>query len=151
MQFGWFRLVHRRMVAYGWHNHDMLVVTKHRVPQEQLKDWLARARQAVAPLAACNGCESVRIGLATDEPDLVLVLSIWQSVGAYRKALSNFDVKAQSIPFLSTAVDESSAFEVVFEQIGHAITESAPARAWDADSVALGEAAGEYIAHRIEH
>lgn len=129
----------------------MLVVTKHRVPQSELRQWLSDAKQAIAPLAASAGCESVRIGLATDEPDLVLVLSVWESVGAYRKALSSFDVKSQSIPFLSTAVDESSAFEVVFEQVGDVTNELVPARAWDADSVALGEAAGDYIAHRIEH
>ena len=138
-------------MSYGWHNHDMLVVTKHRVPQSELRQWLSDAKRAIAPLAACAGCESVRIGLAIDEPDLVVVLSLWESVGAYRKALSNFEVKALSIPFLSTAVDESSAFEMVFEQVGEISNELPPARAWDADSVALGEAAGEFIAHRIEH
>ena len=139
------------MVSHGWHNHDMLVITKHRVAQSELREWLEIAKSAIAPLASRPGCGGVRIGLATDEPDLIAIVSQWESVGAYRKALSNFEVKAQSIPFLSTAIDESSAFEVVYENVDGAITEHEPARAWDADSVALGEAAGEYIAHRIEH
>lgn len=129
----------------------MLVITKHRVAQAELREWLEVAKTAIAPLASRPGCESVQIGLATDESDLVVIVSRWESVGAYRKALSNFDVKAHSIPFLSTAVDESSAFEVVFESVDGATSEHAPARAWDADIVGLGEAAGDHIAHRIEH
>jgi len=129
----------------------MLVITKHRVAQAELREWLEVAKTAIAPLASRPGCESVQIGLATDESDLVVIVSRWESVGAYRKALSNFDVKAHSIPFLSTAVDESSAFEIVFESVDGTTSEHAPARAWDADIVGLGEAAGDHIAHRIEH
>ena len=129
----------------------MLVITRHRVNAENMREWLEIAKAAIAPLATRPGCQSVQIGMATDEADLVVIVSAWESVGAYRKALSNFDVKAQSIPFLSTAVDESSAFEVVFESRDGTVREVEPARAWDADSIGLGEAAGSSIAHRIEH
>ncbi len=129
----------------------MLVITKHRVAPEEMRDWLDTAKAAIAPLATRPGCVSVQIGLATDEADLVVIVSAWESVGAYRKALSSFEVKAQSIPFLSTAIDESSAFELVFETRDGDAIEHAPARAWDADIVGLGDAAGSSIAHRIEH
>jgi hypothetical protein len=118
------------MLSHRWHNRFMLVITKHRVAPEEMRDWLDTAKAAIAPLATRPGCVSV---------------------GAYRKALSSFEVKAQSIPFLSTAIDESSAFELVFETRDGDAIEHAPARAWDADIVGLGDAAGSSIAHRIEH
>ena len=133
-----------------WHNFDMIVVTRHLVPQDGLMQWLEAAKTAVAPLAARPGCLGVSIGLATDQVDLVSVLSRWEGVGAYRRALSNFDVKMHSIPFLSTAIDEPSAFEVVFEQVGDEVNEFEPGRAFDADEIGLGNAAAESVRHRAE-
>jgi hypothetical protein len=78
------------------------------------------------------------------------VVSRWEGVGAYRRALSNFDVKLHAIPFLSTAIDEPSAFEIVFEQVGEVKTEFEPARAFDADDVGLGNAAASQVRHRAE-
>ena len=37
----------------------------------------------------------------------------WENVGAYRRALSAYDVKVGAVPLLSTAIDEPSAYEVV--------------------------------------
>jgi hypothetical protein len=37
----------------------------------------------------------------------------WEHVGAYRRALSAYDVKLNAVPLLSRAVDEPSAYEVV--------------------------------------
>ena len=37
----------------------------------------------------------------------------WEHVGAYRRALSAYDVKLGAVPLLSRALDEPSAFEVV--------------------------------------
>ena len=37
----------------------------------------------------------------------------WEDVGAYRRALSSYDVKVTAVPLLSRAVDEPSAYEVV--------------------------------------
>lgn len=127
----------------------MLVITKHRVQSDQMSDWLKSAKSAILPLAACAGCLGTEIGLATDEADLAVVVTKWESVGAYRRALSNFDVKMQSIPFLSTAVDESSAFEVVYRNIAGEITEFEAARALDADEIGLGNAAQEKATDRL--
>ena len=41
-------------------------------------------------------------------------MSRWSSVGSYRKALSSYDVKLNAVPFLSRAIDEPTAFEVLF-------------------------------------
>jgi hypothetical protein len=133
-----------------WHNFDMIVVTRHLVPQKDLAKWLASAKLAIAPLAKMPGCKSIVVGLATDQVDLVSVVSTWDGVGSYRRALSNFDVKMTSIPFLSTAIDEPSAFEVVLSQQGEDVQEFEPGRAFDADEIGLGDAAAENVRHRAE-
>lgn len=128
----------------------MLVITRHRVPAAELADWLVAAKAAVAPLAAQKGCLGLEIGCATDEPDLVVIASRWTGVGDYRRALSSFEVKAMTIPLLSTAIDEPSAFEVVHAISADGVTDHEPARAFDADEVGLGNAAGPDIRHRAE-
>lgn len=127
----------------------MLVITRHRVAQKDLPGWLESAKTALAPLAIQAGCISAEIGLATDEPDLVVIVTKWQGVGAYRRALSNFDVKANSIPFLSTAIDESTAFELIHRNSGGEVDDFAPARALDADEIGLGNAAEGKVIDRL--
>jgi len=80
----------------------------------------------------------------------VCIESEWDGVGAYRRALSSFDVKANSIPFLSTAIDEPSAFEVVYADVDGVITEKGSDRAFDADSIGLGHAAAPSVINRGE-
>jgi quinol monooxygenase YgiN len=128
----------------------MFVVTKHRVAQADLSAWLSQARASLQPLAQRPGCLGLHVGLATDEPDLVAIVSVWESVGAYRKAMSSYEVKALSIPLLSTSQDESSAFENVLSLIDGELVGFEPARAWDADSIGLGEAAAADVRHRLD-
>ena len=127
----------------------MLVITRHRVAQSDLPNWLAQAKESISPLASQPGCISAEIGLATDEPDLVAVVTRWDGVGSYRRALSNFEVKMHSIPFLSTAIDESTAYELIHRNAGGTQTDFDPARAFDADEIGLGNAAGENIKDRL--
>jgi hypothetical protein len=47
-----------------------------------------------------------------------VVGSRWDSVGAYRRALSNYDVKVQASSLLGAANDEPAAFEVLLEIAG---------------------------------
>ena len=83
----------------------MIVVTRFRVPSEgvqQFRDDLVTAHEA---LAACRGY--------LDGPDLWVLTTRWENVGAYRRALSSYDVKMRAVPVLYRAVDEPSAYEVV--------------------------------------
>ena len=123
-----------------WHNRDMFIVTRHRVPLAQRDAWLAQARDAIAPLALQAGCLGVEIGSATDDADLVAIVSRWTGVGDYRRALSSFEVKAHSIPFLSTAIDEPSAFETLHRRVGDDVFDGTASRAFDADTFNLGDA-----------
>ena len=125
------------------------MITRHRVAQIDLPNWLDDAKVSLAPLAKQAGCISAEIGLATDEPDLVCVVTRWEGVGSYRRALSNFDVKMHSIPFLSTAIDESTAYELIHRNVGGEISDFTPARAFDADEIGLGNAAGDSVKDRL--
>ena len=42
-----------------------------------------------------------------------MLATTWEHVGAYRRALSAYDVKLHAVPLLSRALDEPSAYEVV--------------------------------------
>ena len=91
----------------------MLVVTRYAVPGAGTSDFQERARAALAALAARPGWRSGRIGRATDDRSLWVLVTEWDSVGAYRRALSAYDVKVEAVPLLSLAMDEPSAFEVL--------------------------------------
>ena len=91
----------------------MLVVSRFRVPEEEavaFRDDLQRAREA---LAGRPGVASGRVGRNLDDPTLWTLVTTWEHVGAYRRALSSYDVKLHAVPLLSRAIDEPSAFELV--------------------------------------
>ncbi len=91
----------------------MIVVTRFRAPSEgvqQFRDDLVTAHEA---LAACRGYLHGTVGRNVDEPDLWVLTTRWENVGAYRRALSSYDVKMRAVPVLYRAVDEPSAYEVV--------------------------------------
>ncbi|HEU4812146.1 MAG TPA: antibiotic biosynthesis monooxygenase family protein [Nocardioides sp.] len=91
----------------------MLVVSRFRVSEEEaaaFREGLERARQV---LAERPGHVSGSIGRNLDDPTLWVLTTTWENVGAYRRALSSYDVKLHAVPLLSRAIDEPSAFEVV--------------------------------------
>lgn len=89
------------------------MVSRYRVAPANREQFIDNAERAIDVLAARAGFLSASIAQSTDEADLLLIRSQWAGVGAYRRALSTYDVKLSAVPLLSTAVDESSAFEVV--------------------------------------
>lgn len=53
------------------------------------------------------------VGRNVDDPELWLLWTRWAGPGAYRRALSAYDAKANAWPTLARAVDEPSAYEVI--------------------------------------
>ncbi len=53
------------------------------------------------------------VGRNVDDPDLWVLTTRWENVGAYRRALSSYDLKLYGVPVLSRALDEPGAYEVV--------------------------------------
>ncbi|HET7326538.1 MAG TPA: antibiotic biosynthesis monooxygenase [Nocardioidaceae bacterium] len=91
----------------------MLVVPRFRVEPAEETAFLADAEGALAALAARPGYLEGSIGRATDDPTLWVISMRWEGVGAYRRALSAYDVKVATVPLLSRAIDEPTAYEVV--------------------------------------
>jgi quinol monooxygenase YgiN len=91
----------------------MLVVSRFRVPAAEAGAFRARIDAAHAALAARPGYLSGTVGRNVDEPELWVLSTRWEHVGAYRRALSSYDVKLHAVPVLSRALDEPSAYEVV--------------------------------------
>jgi quinol monooxygenase YgiN len=117
----------------------VLVTTRFRIPEQDGEAFLAQARRALEALAARPGFRSGRVGRAVDDPLAWVVHSEWDGVGAYRRALSGYDVKVYAAPLLGRAIDEPSAYEVLFADGVDAVAEGVSARAQDADSAAPGQ------------
>ena len=91
----------------------MLVVNRFRVPAPEAEAFRADLERARAALAARPGYRSGVIGRNLDDPSLWALTTLWDNVGAYRRALSAYEVKMDAVPLLGRALDEPSAFEVV--------------------------------------
>jgi hypothetical protein len=109
----------------------VLSVTRHRVPEPGV--FMQQARAALDALRARPGFVRGSAGPCTDEGDLWVVVTEWESVGAFRRALSSFDVKVHAVPLLATALDEASAFESLLVASPQQLVERASDRAGDAD------------------
>jgi quinol monooxygenase YgiN len=109
----------------------VLVVTRYRVPAAEQAEFRDLARAAVAVLAARPGCLSARVGRAVDEPGLWVLQTSWESVGAYRRALSSYEVKLHAVPLMYRCIDEPTAFEVLLEAADGGVVESPTSLAED--------------------
>ena len=92
----------------------MLVVNRFRVPEDEARRFRAELEAAAATvLGEQAGYVDGTIGRNLDDPTLWALATRWEHVGAYRRALSSYDVKLRAVPLLSRALDEPSAYEVV--------------------------------------
>ena len=91
----------------------MLVLNRFIIPPDTQDGFVARAHAALAALADRPGYLSGRLTRALDDPAYWTLVTEWESVGAYRRALGGFDVKVHATPLLSESVDEPSAYETL--------------------------------------
>ncbi len=89
----------------------MLVITRYAVPESEFAQFLREGRIALQALAGRPGCTGGWLGRAVDEPGRWVLATSWESVGAYRRALSSIEVKLAAVPLMYRAADEPSAFE----------------------------------------
>ena len=91
----------------------MLVLNRFHVPPDTQDGFLERAHAALAALAGSTGYRSGRLARALEDPATWTLVTEWESVGAYRRALGGFEVKVHATPLLAETVDEPSAFETL--------------------------------------
>lgn len=68
---------------------------------------------AHAALARQKGYVAGSLGRNVDDPGLWVLQTRWEGPGAYRRALSAYDVKMEAWATLGQALDEPTAYEVV--------------------------------------
>ncbi len=124
----------------------LVVISRFLVPTERAQQFALDARAAMAVLAERPGFVDADLGQSTDDESLRVITTRWEGIGAYRRALSSYEVKLAAIPFLSLAIDEPSAFEIVHARTPEGTREGMSGLAADAGSIGLGFAAGPDIA-----
>ena len=87
----------------------VMVITRFRVADPD--GFADRVRAALAVLSARTGFLAADLERNLDEPDLWVLVTHWQNVGSYRRALQGYESKVVVVPLLSEAVDEPSAYE----------------------------------------
>lgn len=78
-------------------------------------DLVDPARAALVALAACPGYLRGSVGRSADDPDAWLLLTEWENVGSYRRALGGYQVKLTLTPLMAAAPDLPSAFETLLD------------------------------------
>jgi quinol monooxygenase YgiN len=89
----------------------VLAVNRFRVPEADAASFQAELAAARDLLAAQRGYVDGSLGRNLDDPGLWVLVTRWESVGAYRRALSAYDVKLHAWTTLGRAIDEPGAFE----------------------------------------
>lgn len=92
----------------------MLVVARFSVPEAEAESFGRDARGALAAFAARAGYRGGRLGRAADDPTAWVLTMEWDGVGAYRRALSAYDVKISATTLLGRAHGEPSAYELLY-------------------------------------
>jgi hypothetical protein len=88
-------------------------MTRFRVPESDSDAFRTAADDLLGLLSGLPGFARGSLGRAADEPDLWVLATAWEGVGAYRRALSAYDVKMTAPAVMAYAVHEPSAFELV--------------------------------------
>lgn len=98
------------------------------------EDFADQAQAALRVLARREGFVRGALGRSQDDCGDWMLLTEWESVGAYRRGLGHYEVKLTATPLLGQALDQPSAFEPLLS-VGADGTETARAsdRAADAD------------------
>ncbi|WP_229402476.1 antibiotic biosynthesis monooxygenase family protein [Micromonospora okii] len=110
----------------------MLVTNRFVVDEDVAPTFTERAHAALAALAARPGYLRGELLRALDDPRHWCLLTEWESVGTYRRALGGFDVKVHATPLLAESLDEPSAYETLADAApGGPVTVNASDRAAD--------------------
>lgn len=88
----------------------MFAVTRLRVPESDATGFAADVEVLLAALAARPGYRDGEVGRCTDDPGLWALVTRWDGVGAYRRALSAAEVKIAGAPVWVHALDEPGVY-----------------------------------------
>jgi heme-degrading monooxygenase HmoA len=88
----------------------VFAVTRLRVTGDDGEALAAAVPALLEALAARPGFQGGELGRAADDPDLWALVTRWDGVGFYRRALSAAEVKIAGAPVWVFAVDEPGVY-----------------------------------------
>jgi quinol monooxygenase YgiN len=89
----------------------MLAIARFNVALGNAAYFEAELLVALEALEQCAGFIKGEIGQNLDDSTLWSLVTHWENVGSYRRALSNNAVKMNAIPLLAQAIDEPGAYQ----------------------------------------
>ncbi len=102
----------------------VLVLTRFFVAPADEAAFRPALEDALEVLSAQRGFVDGHLGRNVDDPTLWVLETRWEGPGAYRRALSAYDVKVRAWETLGRALDEPTAYEVV--RPGEELNEARP-------------------------
>jgi hypothetical protein len=90
----------------------MIAIARFEVPLAESAAFAIDAKTAFEALASCAGFIDGEYGQNLDESTLWAIVTRWENVGSYRRALSAMRTKLEAIPLLARAIDEPGAYEI---------------------------------------
>ena len=94
----------------------MLAIARFSTPLAEATLFEAELATALEAFSACAGFVSGEFGQNLDDTTLWSLVTHWENVGSYRRALSNLNVKMNAIPLLAQAIDEPGAYERTYSE-----------------------------------
>ncbi len=88
----------------------MFAVTRLRVPEVDGAAFAGTVAALLTVLSARPGFRDGEIGRAADDPSLWALVTRWDGVGSYRRALSAAEVKIAGAPVWVYALDEPGVY-----------------------------------------
>jgi hypothetical protein len=88
----------------------VFAVTRLRATGKDSEALAAAVPALLAALAARPGFRDGEFGRSADDPELWALVTRWDGVGAYRRALSAAEVKISGAPVWVFALDEPGAY-----------------------------------------
>jgi hypothetical protein len=88
----------------------VFAVTRLRAADGDDEGLASAARELLAALAARPGFRDGELGRSADDPALWALVTRWDGVGTYRRALSAAEVKIAGAPVWVHALDEPGAY-----------------------------------------
>lgn len=123
----------------------MLLISRFTVPADRAAAdaFVGRAGRALELLLAQPGCVRGLLVRSTESETRWVLTVEFDSVSAYRRSMSPFEVREHVIPLLAEAdAEEPAAHEVVLDAVPGSVTRHESLLAADHATVRLGEAGG---------
>jgi quinol monooxygenase YgiN len=97
-------------VPVGQQEVAVFAVTRLRAGDDDGQELAAAVAELLAALARRPGFRDGELGRSADDPSLWALVTRWDGVGAYRRALSAAEVKLAGAPVWVYALDEPGVY-----------------------------------------